>query len=97
VSSYDLELRLGGSQRALLQSLSRPQKALFRTVSSTDPGHLETVAEDLLQHMTKHPNLKPSSAQVVVTTDWLTWEVIWWLLGLLLALEWLIFKALGGQ
>lgn len=97
VSSYDLELRLGGSQRALLESLSRPQKALFRTVSSTDPGHLETVAEDLLQHMTKHPNLKPSSAQVVVTTDWLTWEVIWWLLGLLLALEWLIFKALGGQ
>jgi hypothetical protein len=100
VSNYNLESSSGLANQALMNQLTTLHGGLSHHASQGHgSGSIATheIATNFAKHIRANPAIKPLSYQVTNLTEWLSWPSIWVLLGVLLGVEWVFFRALGGK
>ncbi|MFZ9681075.1 MAG: hypothetical protein ACO3CL_06600, partial [Bacteroidia bacterium] len=56
----------------------------------------QTLLKSLIPKIKNHPTIRPQSSLNLVTTPWIEAVGLWIFVFLLLAVEWLMVRALGG-
>lgn len=112
VSQFDLESGSGLANQTLMKQLSTLHGGLARQANGTarqangtnssaknalPSSSLTEAADDFAKHILQNPFIKPSSYQVTLLTEWVSWPVLWVILWGFMGIEWLLYRALGGK
>ncbi|MGA1666037.1 MAG: hypothetical protein ACO39U_03505 [Bacteroidia bacterium] len=96
VQSFGLENSAEPSDHQLMQSLAQSTGGAYFPMTSWDQEARQTLLKSLIPKIKNHPTIRPQSSLNLVTTPWIEAVGLWIFVFLLLAVEWLMVRALGG-
>ena len=96
VQSFGLENPDEPGDHNLLQSLAKQTNGTYVRMDAWDPKSRALALERLYQKIKSHPTIRPESSLSLVATSWLRSIWTWILISLLLGIEWVLVRALGG-
>ncbi|MFM9143484.1 MAG: hypothetical protein ACKOPP_05760 [Bacteroidota bacterium] len=96
VQSFGLENPGEPSDHQLLQSLAQSTGGAYFPMASWDQEARQSLMKSLLPKIKNHPTIRPQSSLQLLTTPWIESVGLWVFVFSLLAVEWLMVKALGG-